>query len=53
MKRLHRRKKKKAVKWSIREKNLVYLTQLEKEILDWGIDGFLPMGPASFQPTES
>ena len=37
---------------AIKEKNLVYLTQLEKEMLDWGINGFLPMGPASFQPTE-
>ena len=53
MKRPHRRKKKKAMKQNIREKNLVYLTQLEKEMLDWGIGGFLPMGPASFQPTES
>ena len=53
IKRPHRRKKKKAMKRSIREKNLVYLTQLEKEMLDWGIGGFLPMGLASFQPTES
>lgn len=48
----HRRKKKKAMRRNVREKNLVYLTQLEKEMLDWGIGGFEPMGPASFQPTE-
>ena len=51
-KRPHRRKKKKALRRTVKEKNLVYLTQLEKEMLDWGIGGFLPMGPSSFQPTE-
>ena len=52
IKKPHRRKKKKAMRRYVREKNLVYLTQLEKEMLDWGIGGFLPMGPTSFQPTE-
>ena len=52
IKKPHRRKKKKAMRRTIKEKNLVYLTQLEKEMLDWGIGGFLPMGTASFQPTE-
>ena len=46
------RRKKKAMRRTVKEKNLVYLTQLEKEMLDWGIGGFLPMGPTSFQPTE-
>ena len=37
---------------NVMEKNLVYLMQLEKEMLDWGVSGFLPMGPASFQTNE-
>ena len=37
---------------SVMEKNFVYLMQLKKEMLDWGISGFLPMGQASFQPNE-
>jgi len=51
IKKTHRRKKK-AIRRTVKEKNLVYLTQLEKEMLDWGRGGFLPMGPEHFQPTE-
>ena len=48
-----KRKKRKALRRNLREKNLVYLTQLEKEMIDWALDGFQPFGPSSFQPTES
>ena len=44
--------RKKSMHHNVREQNLVNLTQLEKEMLDCGISGFLPMGPASFQPNE-
>jgi len=48
-----KKKKKKAVRRNIREKNLIYLTQLEKEMIDWALDGFKPFGSSSFQPTDS
>ena len=48
-----KRKKRKTLRRNMREKNLVYLTQLEKEMIDWALDSFQPFGPSSFQPTES
>ena len=48
-----KRKKRKTLRRNMREKNLVYLTQLEKEMIDWALNSFQPFGPSNFQPTES
>ncbi|XP_065883900.1 DNA (cytosine-5)-methyltransferase 3C-like isoform X3 [Dysidea avara] len=48
-----KRKKRKTLRRNMREKNLVYLTQLEKEMIDWALNSFQPFGPSNFQPTET
>ena len=33
-----------------KERGTIYLTGVEKELLEWAMNGFLPTGPQGFKP---